>query len=83
MVEYVPANPAPAIVVNDGDFGFRTNRFGFNVAGVAGQVVVIGGSSDLSTWQPLRTNTLGSGPLYFTDPDSGTSSRRFYRAWLE
>jgi hypothetical protein len=67
-----------SILVNDGSFGFRTNRFGFNVSGTSGQTVVVEGSTNLLNWLPLRTNTLGSGPFYFNDP-SGTGSRRFYR----
>lgn len=83
MVQYVPANPPPAILVSDGGFGFRTNRFGFNVQALAHQVVVIEGSTDLVNWQPLQTNAPGSGPFSFSDPESGTLSRRFYRARVE
>ena len=56
--------------------------FGFNVIGPAGSNVVIQASTDLHTWIPLQTNLLGSGPLYFSDPQSPANPRRFYRAQL-
>lgn len=70
----------PVIVVNDGRFGFSSNRFGFNLAGAAGQVVTIEASTDLVTWSPLQTNTLSTGLLYFSDPHSSGGGKRFYRA---
>jgi hypothetical protein len=77
------SSPArPQILVNDGSFGFRTNRFGFNVTGTAGQAVVVEGSTNLLDWLSLQTNTIGSGPFYFSDPNTGAFSRRFYRAVL-
>ena len=80
QVSFAPVSVRPIILVNDGSFGIRTNRFGFNVSGPAGQVVVVEGSTNLSTWLPLRTNTLGSGPLYFSDPATSAFPWRFYRA---
>ena len=72
--------PEPlAILTDDGDFGFRSNQFGFNFAGPAGQTVAVEGSTNLLDWVALSTNTFGSVPLYFSDPDSGTLGRRFYR----
>ena len=56
--------------------------FGFDVAGPSGSNVVIQASTDLHTWIPLQTNLLGSGPLYFSDPQSTTNIQRFYRAQL-
>ena len=70
----------PSIVVNDGTFGMRTNRFGFNVSGTVGQVAVVEGSTNLLNWLPLQTNTLGSGPFYFSDPVTGVFPWRYYRA---
>ena len=35
--------------------------------------------ADGGTWDLLQTSTLGSGPLYFSDPDSPNYSTRFYR----
>ena len=77
--------PAPRIVVNDGSFGFLSGKFGFNVTGTADQVVVIEMSTNLSqtSWLALQTNTLGSGPLYFSDSQSATAGRRFYRVRVQ
>jgi hypothetical protein len=68
--------------VGDGNFGFRANQFGFSLSGSAEQVLVIEGSTNLVNWLPLQTNTLGSNPLYFSDPGSSGMSYRFYRARL-
>jgi hypothetical protein len=73
---------APAIMTTDGAFGMRSNRFGFNIAGVSGQLIVVESSTNLIQWLPLQTNTLGSSPLYFSDPNSGQSSSRLYRIRL-
>ena len=54
--------------------------FGFNVIGPSGSNVVIQASTDLQTWIPLQTNLLGSGPLYFSDPQWTNYPERFYRA---
>jgi hypothetical protein len=80
QVSFAPVNVRPAILVNDGSFGVRTNRFGFNLSGTAGQVVIVEGSTNLLNWLPLQTNTLGSGPFYFSDPGTGAFPWRFYRA---
>jgi len=63
-------------------FGFTNGVLGFNVIGPSGSNVVIQASSDLHTWVPLQTNLLGSGPLHFSDTQSPTNRRRFYRAQL-
>ena len=52
------------------------------MTGPVGSNVVIQASPDLHTWIPLQTNLLGSGPLYFSDPQSTTNVQRFYRAQL-
>jgi hypothetical protein len=69
----------PTIVVNDGSLGFVTNHFCFNIAGSTGQVIVIEGSNDFASWTPLRTNTFGSSPFYFCDPQAATTLTRYYR----
>jgi hypothetical protein len=73
-----PPSP-PQIIVNDGSFGCHSNQFGFNITGVNGQVVVVESSTNLVKWAPLATNTLGSAPLYLSDPDSTNFAYRFYR----
>jgi hypothetical protein len=56
--------------------------FGFDVTRPAGSNMVIQAGTDLQTWIPLQTNLLGSGPLYFSDPQSTNNVQRFYRAQL-
>ena len=75
--------PPPALLAADGALGFRTNAFGFSLAGVAGQNVVVESSTNLVNWTALATNTLGTGSLYFSDPASGNFPQRFYRARLQ
>jgi len=77
-----PLTP-PVILVSDGGFGFRTNRFGFNLSALPGQVVVIEASTNLIGWTPVQTNvTTGIGLILFTDLQSDIFSCRFYRARL-
>jgi hypothetical protein len=72
----------PSIVATGGSFGFSNGVFGFAVAGPAGATFVIEGSTNLTDWAPLQTNSLGAAPVYFTDPDSANRARRFYRGRL-
>jgi hypothetical protein len=78
----ITAVPTPLAISTGAAFGFTNGVFGFNVTGPSGSNVVIQASTDLQTWIPLQTNLLGSGPLYFSDPQSTTNARRFYRAQL-
>ena len=56
------------------------SQFGFRLAGTSGESYIIQGSTNLSLWTPLLTN---SATLYdFTDPNAPDFSRRFYRAVL-
>jgi len=73
--------PAPQIIVADGGFGIRSNQFGFNVGGQAGQTVIVEGSTNLLDWKPLFTNTIGSGSAYFGDPNWTNTPWRFFRAF--
>ena len=59
----------PQVQIGDGQFGVRTNRFGFTINWASGQTVVVEGSPSLSPpdWQPLQTNSLPTGSLYFSD----------------
>jgi len=72
-------NPA---VQHDANFGFTSDRFGFNIAGTTNIPVVVEAATDLASgvWTPLTNATLGiSGSLYFTDPSSTNNPVRFYR----
>jgi uncharacterized delta-60 repeat protein len=70
---------APVILTGDGGFGIISNRFGFNVQFLAGQMVIVETSTNLATWLPLTTNTAGLSPVNFSDPSPLGNGRRFYR----
>jgi len=61
---------------------FTNGQCSFYVSGPAGQVVVFQASSNLQTWFPVQTNTLGATPLYFIDPQYPVADHRFYRIVL-
>ena len=72
--------PALAITSSGSKLGFSGGHFGFDLAGgPPGKAVVVEGSTDLVSWLPLWTNAL-TGPVKFSDAQSGVSSNRFYRA---
>jgi uncharacterized delta-60 repeat protein len=81
LLNLAPLNPV--ILTDDGHFGILSNIFGFNLTGQSGQIVVTEGSTDLTGWTPLQTNTLGPVPLYFRDPNWTNFPTRFYRARLQ
>jgi uncharacterized delta-60 repeat protein len=61
----------------------QSNRFGFNLAGIAGQTAVIEISSNLLNWTALTTNILGTTPFLFWETGPIDLPRRFYRAtWV-
>jgi hypothetical protein len=43
--------------------------------------LVIEASTNLAGWSPVFTNTTPTNVLYYTDPDAGDHSSRFYRAF--
>jgi hypothetical protein len=82
MANLAGTQASPAIITTNAAFGFMNGEFGFDVSGPSGSTVIIQASTDLQTWTPLRTNLLGSGPLFFSDPKSPANVQRFYRAQL-
>jgi len=60
--------------------GVVSDKIGFNLSGESNAVVVIEASLDFQNWTPLATNTLGAGPIRFSDPALGELPKRFYRA---
>jgi hypothetical protein len=76
-------NRPPVILTENAHFGFVSNKFGFDVAGLTLGGVVVDASTNFSVWTPLWTNFLGNGPVYFADPRSTNFPRRFYRARLQ
>ena len=77
---YEGALPAPRIGTGNAFPSIRTNAFGFNLSGVAGQIIVIEASSNLVNWTALATNTLGMVPIFFSDTGWTNFAVRFYRA---
>ncbi|EEF61780.1 glycoside hydrolase family 9 protein [Pedosphaera parvula] len=55
--------------------------FTFVLTGTPMATYIIQSSADLVSWNPLATNALpANGVLTITDPQSGSASRRYYRA---
>ena len=75
--KWVPISPPLVLSTANTSTG---GVFGFNVSGPPGATVIIEASSDLKTWIPIQTNSIGGGSLYFSDPQSQTNTLRFYRA---
>jgi uncharacterized repeat protein (TIGR03803 family) len=77
--------PAPLQILNDANFGIRTNAFGFDFSGPANEIVVIEATTNLAggVWVPLQTNTLGNASIYFSDPAWANYPGRFYRAQVQ
>jgi uncharacterized delta-60 repeat protein len=59
--------------------GFQLGHFETKIIGSPNQVVVVECSPNLLDWLALATNTLGIGPLYFSDPQWTNCPARFYR----
>ena len=58
---------------------WSADQFKLSLVGELGRVVVVQASTNLVNWTPIATNTLGSAPLLFSDPDSALYPQRFYR----
>jgi len=68
-------------LMNDAQFGFQSNAFGFDFTGVSNQVAVIERATNLfqPVWQPLQTNLLIGAPLHFSDGNGSAYPGGFYR----
>jgi hypothetical protein len=71
----------PQVQTADSSFGVRTNRFGFNITGTAGLVIVVEVCTNLTNpiWSPVGTNSLTAGSSYFSEPCWTNYPGRFYR----
>ena len=67
--------PAPQL----GTTAVQPGGFGFTITGVVNQTIVVEASTNLVTWQPIRTNTLSAVSTNFVDPQWLNHPRRFYR----
>jgi hypothetical protein len=81
VFEAAPAAAADAVVrlmlFADGD------HFRLHIAGRAGTKISLEHSHDLVNWTPFTSTTLTDGATNVVDPDSVTTSVRFYRARVE
>jgi hypothetical protein len=73
--------PYPLILTDNASFGVLTNHFGFVVSWATNVSVVVEACANLANpvWQPLQTNNLNNGYLFFSDPTWTNYPRRFYR----
>jgi hypothetical protein len=69
------------VATTDGGFGIRANRFGFNIAGVGNQVIVVDVCTNLSggAWMPLQTNLLVDGACSYSEILDMNAPIRLYR----
>jgi hypothetical protein len=75
----LPWNAAPQS--GEASFGVTSNQFGFRIAGSTNLFVVVEAATNLSSpaWQPLQTNILTNGSVYFNDLGWTNFGSRFYR----
>ena len=69
--------PPPAIA--PGSLRFESALFTFTLVGTAGQKVLVQAATTLNDWQTIATVTLDTAMQDFSDPDSASFTRRFYR----
>ncbi|HWD18233.1 MAG TPA: leucine-rich repeat protein [Verrucomicrobiae bacterium] len=71
--------PEPLIL--GASVGVRSNQFSFTVSWATNTPVVVEACANLAApvWQPLSTNTLTNGVIYFSDPNWTNYSARYYR----
>jgi uncharacterized repeat protein (TIGR03803 family) len=68
-------------IMSDGNFGIRSNAFGFDFTGISNQTAIIEACTNLiqPEWLTLQTNLLIGAPQYFADPRFGQNPNGFYR----
>jgi hypothetical protein len=69
------------LILSSPSFGVQTNSFGFIVSWATNLSVVVETCTNPAnhSWSPLRTNTLGGGWFYFSDPAWTNYPARLYR----
>jgi uncharacterized delta-60 repeat protein len=67
------------IISNDIDFGFRSNKFGFNIHASIGRFVVVEASTNMTAWTSLVTNLMSNSSMYFSDVEAPNYQGRYYR----
>lgn len=71
------AKPPPSIV--PGSLRFEAGLFTLTISGSTGQLVTVQAATTLDDWQTIDTVALASPVQDFSDPDSASFPRRFYR----
>jgi hypothetical protein len=71
----------PQVQTTGNNFGVRTNKYGFTIAGTSNLVIVVESCTNLGnpSWTPVGTNTLRNGLSYFSDARWTNYPTRFYR----
>jgi len=59
--------------------GMVNNQFSFILMGTPGDTFIVQASTNMANWISLSTNLLGSSPPVFSDPQTSSFARRFYR----
>ena len=68
-------NPSLSMMQPDG-------RFRLSLSGAVGQKVIIQGSTNLTSWIPISTNSFSTTNLVTVDIEAASYKARFYRAML-
>jgi hypothetical protein len=63
------------------DFKLIDGTFRMSLDNLQPNPIVIEASTDLSGWVPVYTNTAPANVLFYTDPESSNSPKRFHRAF--
>lgn len=73
--------PYPSILNFEPTFGVQSNQFGFTISWATNVSVIVDATTNLSRldWQPVQTNALTDGSVYFSDPNWTNYPARFYR----
>ena len=70
----------PQAQTGDGNFGVRTNQFGFNIVGTADIPIVVEACANFgSVWTPLQSVSLTNGSFHFSDLQWESHPSRLYR----
>ena len=70
----------PQAQTADGNFGVKSDQFGFNITGTANIPIVIQTSTNAAgPWLPLQSISLTNSSVYFSDPQWNDYSSRYYR----
>lgn len=74
----ITAAAAPPAIA-DGSLRFDDGLFTFTITGTTGQDVLIEAATTLDDWQPIATVPLAAASQDFSDPDTASFTKRFYR----